>query len=260
MKRIHLFEFEDFLWFPHWIRVRMTRLIIVMHKMLKTGEELADLLAKTLKKTNSTQIIDLCSGGSGPMPEAMELLKKNHGIENVDLTLTDLYPNLTIAEKINSQSGSRINYETTPVDATKIGSERVGLRTIISGFHHMDPNKARLILESAFNDKQPICIFEISDNSFPAFLWWTAFPINIITCLFITPFVKPFSWQQLVFTYLIPIIPICFAWDGAVSNARTYTLEDMDELLEGLKSDDYNWEKGVINGKSKKMYLIGNST
>ena len=103
--------------------------------------------------------------------------------------------------------------------------------------------------------KQPICIFEISDNSYPIALWWTAFPINIISCLFITPFVRPMSWQQIVFTYLIPIIPICFAWDGAVSNARTYTLEDMDILLKGLETKDYKWEKGVLKGKSKKLYL-----
>jgi len=32
MKRIHLFEFEDFSWFPNWLRVRMTRLIVVMHR------------------------------------------------------------------------------------------------------------------------------------------------------------------------------------------------------------------------------------
>lgn len=65
------------------------------------------------------------------------------------------------------------------------------------------------------------------------------------------------TWQQLIFTYLIPIIPICFAWDGAVSNARTYTLQDMDILLEDLKIPDYTWKKGIIKGKSKKLYLIG---
>ena len=60
-----------------------------------------------------------------------------------------------------------------------------------------------------------------------------------------------------IFTYLIPLIPITFAWDGAVSNARTYTLEDMDILLEDLESVSYAWEKGVIHGKSKKLYLLG---
>ena len=75
--------------------------------------------------------------------------------------------------------------------------------------------------------------------------------------LFITPFVRPLTWKQVIFTYLIPIIPLCFAWDGAVSNVRTYTLEDLDILLEGLENEDYKWEKGKITTKANKIYLLG---
>jgi len=69
--------------------------------------------------------------------------------------------------------------------------------------------------------------------------------------------VRPMTWQQLVFTYIIPIIPICFGWDGAISNARTYTLNDLDELLSGIKSNNYEWEKGIIEGKTNQIYLLG---
>ena len=70
--------------------------------------------------------------------------------------------------------------------------------------------------------------------------------------------IRPMSWQQLIFTYIVPILPIIIAWDGAVSNARTYTLADMDILLEGLKSDDYIWKKNTIKGKGgNKIYLMG---
>jgi hypothetical protein len=31
----------------------------------------------------------------------------------------------------------------------------------------------------------------------------------------------------------------------------------LDILLEGMESDNYTWEKGVIKGKSKKVYLLG---
>ncbi|MGK3992737.1 hypothetical protein [Sorangium sp. So ce1024] len=50
---------------------------------------------------------------------------------------------------------------------------------------------------------------------------------------------------------------VCFAWDGAASNARTYTLTDLDELLEGLSDEGYRWEKGVIRGRGTKLYLLG---
>ncbi len=67
--------------------------------------------------------------------------------------------------------------------------------------------------------------------------------------LLITPFVRPLTLEQIIFTYLIPIIPFFFAWDGAVSNARTYTIEDMDILLEGIetKVSPWNTKKGQVD-------------
>lgn len=257
MKRIHLFEFEDFNWFPDWIRICLTRLIVVMHKLLGTNQALADLVNKALQHSSRPSIIDLCSGSGGAMIKVAETLKEDYQIKDLTLTLTDLYPNKELANKINQGSGGNVSYVTTSIDATNVPPDMVGVRTMVCSFHHMKPTTARDILKNVKDRKQPICVYEISDNSFPIVLWWIALPINFIMSFLITPFVKPLTWKQIVFTYLIPIIPICFAWDGAVSNARTYTLEDLDLLLEGLEADDYKWEKGKIAGKAKMLYLLG---
>ncbi len=257
MKRIHLFEVEDHSWLPNWIRQCMTRLIVIVHKILGSTEELAGILARLIQQTGSTHIIDLCSGSGGPMPEVYNLLKTQYGFTTLQLTLTDLYPNLEMARRINHQNTLEIHYVTTPVNATNIDVSQTGIRTMVCSMHHMRPNIARHILADALQKQQPICVFEISDNSFPTWLWWIALLPNFVMALFITPFVKPLTWQQLVFTYLVPVIPVCFAWDGAVSNARTYTLQDMDQLLEGLSDPGYRWETGKINGRSKKLYLLG---
>ncbi|MDW7691583.1 hypothetical protein R9C00_17450 [Flammeovirgaceae bacterium SG7u.111] len=167
-----------------------------------------------------------------------------------------MYPDQEGAKKINDEKGN-IHYKTEPVDATDVDKSLKGLRTMVSGFHHLKPKQAKQVLQSASDSKQPICIFEISDNSHPKAIWWLATPFNLITCLFVTLLARPITWQQLVFTYLIPIIPIAFAWDGAVSNARTYTLDDLDLLLKDVDSEGYTWKKGIVKGKSKKIYLIG---
>jgi hypothetical protein len=62
--------------------------------------------------------------------------------------------------------------------------------------------------------------------------------------------IKIIAWKE-------SSIRLNVTWDGAVSNARTYTLEDMDIFLEGLNSQGYTWEKGIIKGKSRKVYLLG---
>ncbi|MCP4438652.1 MAG: hypothetical protein GY810_06870 [Aureispira sp.] len=258
MKRIHLFEFEDYEWFPNTLRICMTRYIVAIHKMLGTTPELKGIVAKALKHSTKPQILDMCSGSGGPMPEVVEELRKEEGNKDLKLTLSDLYPNLSAAKKINAKADPKFNYLTEPVDATDVGEGHEGVRTMVCSMHHMPPKVAKKILKSAKEDRQPICVFELSDNSIPKFLWWLAIPINIIMVLFITPFVRPMSWQQIVFTYLIPILPLVIAWDGAVSNIRTYTLDDMDELLEGLESDDYEWEKSTIKGKGgNRVYLLG---
>ena len=256
MKRIHLFEFEDQPWFPHWMRVRMTRLIVVMHRLLNTADEFADLLVEVIEKTGTKKILDLCSGSGGPMPEVIKSLEQKHGMKDVELTLSDLFPDLSAARKVNA-SETGIRYLEKPINASNVPNELDGIRTLVGSFHHMEPEVAISILQDAVNNRKAICVIEISDNSAPKLLWWIAFPVNIIMCLIVTPLVKPMSWQQLLFTYLIPIIPICFAWDGAVSNARTYTLDDLNVLLNQIDSSGYEWKKVVHKGKTRKIFLTG---
>ncbi len=66
------------------------------------------------------------------------------------------------------------------------------------------------------------------------------------------------TWQQIFFTYIVPVIPVSVAWDAAVSNVRTYTLKDLEELTAGL-DHGYRWESGAIAGRTpgKMLYLLG---
>ena len=254
MKRIQLFEFEDFNWFPNWLRKCLTRMMVVMHKLLNTSEEMAELVNRALKHTENNTIIDLCSGSGGLMPRVLNILEDKYRVQNPKLIMTDLFPNREYAAQINGLKSEEVEYITESVDASDVASNKKGLRTMVGSLHHMKPATAKKILKNATDNHQPFLSFEISDNSFPKVIWWIAFPLNIITSLFVSLLVRPMTIRQMLFTY---IIPISFAWDGAVSNARIYTLEDMDLLLDGLKSEDYCWEKGVIKGKSKKVYLLG---
>ncbi len=256
MKRIHLFEFEDFHWFPGWLRECMTQYIIAVHKLINSSQDLIKLINKALGSTNSKHIYDLCSGSGGPMPQVYQKLKKEN--KDILLTLSDLYPHKKAIQEYNSAKIEGVDYCETFQNAADFDPDKKGLRTMICSLHHMTPEIAKDILKEAQKSKQPFLAYEISDNSFPKWIWWIAFPINIITVLIITAMVRPMTWQQIIFTYIIPILPIVIAWDGAVSNARTYTLQDMDILLDGMEKKDYKWETGTIKGKmGNKLYLMG---
>ncbi|NJB71166.1 hypothetical protein GGR42_001628 [Saonia flava] len=264
MKRIQLFEFEDYDWFPTWLRTCMTNLINVLHKLLGVSDVLANLVAQALIKSNAKQIVDLGSGAGGAMPEVMKILHGYDRYKDVNLIMTDLYPDDEMVAKFNSQYNPSIKYHKSPVDATDIANTPEGLKTMVNSFHHMNPENAKEILKSAQENKQPLLIYEMGQNNIPLLMWWLLLPISLavmmLMVLFMTPFVKPLTWRQLVFTYLIPIIPICYAWDGQASLPRMYTLKDMDVLLEGLETENYTWEKAIMyrkKGKKLGTYVMG---
>lgn len=259
MKRVHLFEFEDFNWFSNSLREAMTNYIVAMHKMLGTAPQLAKLIDRALNRTSSNQLVDLCSGGSGPMTDVISILKTDYQQNDLQITLTDLYPNKKAAKRINGLQREDLKYSLQPVDASKVGKDLNGVRTMVCSMHHMTPDTALAILKDAQDAKQPLVVYEISNNTMPALLViLLAFPINFLTVFFVTPFVRPFTWQQFVFTYIIPLLPLFIGWDGAVSYVRAYSMKDWEELTNKIRSEDYIWEAGVLAGKGgKKSYLLG---
>ena len=60
----------------------------------------------------------------------------------------------------------------------------------------------------------------------------------------ITPFIRPFSWSRLFWTYVIPVLPFLVAHDAAVSCLRTYSLAELDELTAGIGGPGWRWERG----------------
>ncbi|MFK7771911.1 MAG: hypothetical protein AB8F94_07220 [Saprospiraceae bacterium] len=52
MKRLELFEFEDFPWFPKGIRTSMTNLIVIFYKMMGMSEVVSNLILDLQKKTS----------------------------------------------------------------------------------------------------------------------------------------------------------------------------------------------------------------
>jgi len=242
----------------------MTHLIVVFHKMMGVSEVLSNLIAKVLKENKLNKIIDLGSGSGGAMPEVLASLHAIDGLGHIELVMTDLFPNKEAIEMYNSNTLDKISYLKNSVDATNLLTAPKGLKTMINSFHHMQPKAARQILKSAEEKKQAILIYEMAENKIPLLIWVLLLPLSLviimIMTLFMTPFVKPITWQQLVFTYLIPIIPICYAWDGQASLPRMYTLKDVDELLEGLGKSNYYWEHGLAKkskGKTLGTYILG---
>src|SRR5262249_10215676 len=130
-----------------------------------------------------------------------------------------------------------------PVDARKIPAELSGIRTMFSAFHHFDPPAARAILEDAFRRRSPVCIFEAGAGNLLGVASMLLVPLNVLALM---PFARPFRWQYLVLTYLIPIMPLMIFLDGVVSMLRIYSTDQMRDMVSGLQAPDYAWEIGAL--------------
>jgi hypothetical protein len=265
MKRLELFEFEDFNWLPDYIRTGVTNLIKVFHGLIGTTDVLVEVITNCRKKINFNQILDLGSGSGGPMIEVVDHINRNHQAgEPIMLLLSDKYPNANTVKRINDLDLPSVRYLTNSVDALEMENSPSGLKTMIASFHHMRPNTAKQILSAAESNKVPILIYELAENNIPVVVWWLFLPVSltilVIMSLIMTPFVRPLTLSQIVFTYLIPVIPIVYAWDGQASIMRTYTFEDIKALLGERKNESYVWEIGQArksNAKKAGYYIFG---
>lgn len=259
MKRIELFEFEDFDWLPNVIRTSITNLIAVFHRWMGTADVIAGLIIELKSKCDFKQIVDIGSGSGGAMPDVIERVNERNPDQPMQLILTDLHPNPRFVAAINDQKLPYVHYHSTSIDASSINQAPKGLKTMIASFHHMKPEIAQQILLSAQRSGSPILIYEIAKNNVPVLIWGLLLPLSlsilIVMTLIMTPFVKRLSLAQVVFTYLIPIIPLIYAWDGQASLMRTYTFEDVETLLAGEPTSDYQWT--IDDAKNAKGKTLG---
>ena len=253
--RRHLFEFGDLPWLPRRLREGITGYLELAHRLIGTNEPIAAILAPRIAATGSPRIIDCCSGAGGPQTRLVTSLRDEHGLD-VETVLTDLYPPAEQVQRINA-NGNYLKYEAEPIDAANLPERLSGFRTLICGFHHLAPREARTVLEDAFDKRQPIAIFEITENSWPAFVAISFVPL---IALGVVPLIRPMRFAYLLLTYVVPVLPLVVFWDGLVSSLRTYSLAELQELIEDLRSEDYQWELGrleIPNVPYGPPYLIG---
>lgn len=249
MRRVHLFEFGDWKRFPHALRDAETAYLAVAYRVVPLPKRWAEKIAGVLPAGKPVEILDLCSGAGGPMPMILDELEAR-GFD-ARAKLTDLYPNP------RSISDPRISYVPESVDAADVPSAFNGVRTMFTAFHHFRPAAARAVLKDAFDRRRAICIFEAGSGTALGVASMILVPVNVLLMM---PFARPFRWTHLLFTYLIPLLPLIVFWDGFVSMLRVYSPEQMKEFTTDLQARDYAWEidampvRGIPGGLP---YLIG---
>jgi hypothetical protein len=258
MGRVHLFEWEDQAWFPHLWRNYMTDLLQFSFTwQAPRAAYVTRLLGRLLDAAGTDEIVDLCSGSSGPLLYFRTQLEAGRG-RPVHVVLTDKFPNAKKFAELARNTGGRVSFRSDSVDATRVPEELAGARTMFLAFHHFRPEVARQILADAAAQRRAIGIFEGAERSAKAVVF-AVLTIPLVVWL-LTPFVRPFRWGRLLWTYALPVVPLAVWWDGWVSCLRTYSVAELEEMAASAGGKDYAWEAGRERVRGTPMsttYLMG---
>ncbi len=240
MRRMQLIEILDQTWFPKSLRDATTDALQFIFNLGNLYKPIVPRLRRAFEDAGTHRVVDICSGGGGPWLRLYHVFEEEENFP-VDICLTDKYPNIRAFEYARITSRGKIRFHAGPVEATQIPIELKGFRTLFTSFHHFPPKEARTIVQNVVDTQQGIGIFEIARrHPLTVFL---AFLLPVVP-LIVTPFMRPFRWSRLIWTYLIPIVPFVLLFDGVVSCMRAYSPKELAELAEGLSANAHRWDMG----------------
>jgi hypothetical protein len=240
MRRVFAFEFGDQKWVPKIFRRQLHELLQFQVGLFY--QPLLPLLQDWIKEHKVDQLTDLASGTGGPWQNILPSIQKEH--PNFTLQLSDLNPS----------KKSTLTYLKSSVNLNDPTSWPEDAVTIFTAFHHLKKGQAQALLANVAEEKRPIFIAEFTERSFKRVLGMLLSPIAVWIH---SPKVKPFTFTRFLFAYLIPIIPLIYMWDGIISHLRSFTDEEMEQMVAPFQSEEYSLKTFCIVNKENGVTLRG---
>lgn len=255
MKRRQFIELHELAWFPRLWRDLLTDFMSFFAKRFRPYAAIADKLHAAMLTCGEEEILDLCSGAAEPVLTVQEELARR-GI-NVVVTVTDLYPNEHVFHRLEAPRRPAVRCLHRPIDAVRVPADLPGFRTFFSAFHHFQPDEAAKILADGVRRRRGIGIFEYTERSLRR---WGPLILCMPALVWIaTPFIRPRTASRLVWTYLIPVVPLVAAWDALVSVLRSYHPQELLALARRIDDGVYRWDAGRVDvgAGCRVTYLLG---
>lgn len=237
-------EITDYGWCPAMLCDAVTDILRFTSVRTNMYGPVEPRLKSLLEELDCHDIVDLCSGGTGPVLLIQRHLKEREQYP-VRVTLCDKFPNLKAFEAAAAEGDGLVDFVTDPIDATDVPDGLVGFRTMFAAFHHFDPEAAKMILEDSVRKREGIGIFEFTGRNPGIFMVMLLSPLFLLLA---TPFIRPFDWRKMFWTYVIPLMPLAALWEGVASNMRTYSPDELRDLVKDIKIEGYVWEIGITRG------------
>ena len=226
LKRMHLFEFSDKPWVTGWVREGFMDCLATIYRFAKPYDGFAAQLAQ---KFQGRKVFDLSTGTGESIEFLLKYLKDNQEDKNTRIIGTDLFPNGAVLEIIK-QRYLHFDYINEPVNALNPCKDGNCSYTMFTAFHHFKPDAAVEIIRSCLSNGSDLTVFEFTSRH--SLANYITAVVNTIQFMFVPFLAKKWRWRKFIFSTLIPIIPLMYVFDAIVSNLRTYTKEELEELAQ----------------------------
>jgi hypothetical protein len=148
----------------------------------------------------------------------------------VPLFLTDKFP----VEDFDSTDATYINATT---DVMALHPEKHTCYTMYNAFHHFDNKEQQQIAKAIVAAGAPFLFAEILQPGM--FNMLKIFFSTTLVQLLVAPFVKPFSFARLFFTYIVPVNIFTITYDGVVSVLKSKSASQFAAQLRHAGNNNY---------------------
>ena len=225
MKRKQIFQFSNQKWYPSFLKRDMYEFMSWFVVKVNAAKPFLPFLEEVIGHTQTKAIINIDSKIGAGIETVLPLLPEGAKVINIELE--------------------------------KFSTHNRGTYTFINSFHQLDEKKATYYLTQIADSGNSIAVLEGNNDSLWQVVGMTIFvPLSVILS---APFVQPFRITRLIFTYLIPILPLITMLDGFLALFKLYNPNDLNELISTIPVKNYVWKSGKAdNGRGGKIiYLMG---
>lgn len=229
-------------------------------KLIGAFENTVPKIVELLDATGNLPILDLCSG-SGEISLHLRELIEREGKHELHLILTDLFPDAQLLARQCAKRPKTTEFYTESVDVHHPPDPGPHVRSILATLHHFEPEQVREILQDAALHSEGIFILESTHRSWLSLL--QALPLPIPGAILCGLCLRPWRISHLLWSFLVPVLPLVILWDSLVSNFRSYTVEELKALTRSIDAPDFTWDIGMVKMARANLwttYVIGRKT
>lgn len=261
MRRFHLIELHEQSWYPDSWRKIFQLALGKVYTLHEPADSLMKSLGQFLTKTRPSVVLELCSGsGEFSLLFWEKATASLDGVPRPKLLLSDLYPNVESFRKLTESTDGQVGFLPQSVNALDPPEMDNCVLMMVESLHHFRPTEVREILGRAAGRARGFVAIELTQRTWKnlAFVVLAAPFLSAILTVFK---IKPFRLRNLLWGLLIPVIPATFVFDSIVSNLRSYTVSELEEIIHSIGAAGFEWSTGTIaipNTPGLKLtYLFG---